>query len=110
MTAKTTATGRRAFPRVPTDIPVLLARPDAFSSDPVAATLIDISQSGAMLLCSITVPMGEWIVIRPDHKGAGYGEEIVAIVDRTIPAESGQFKLACRFPVPMDYSVLRLFM
>ena len=109
MTTKT-ATARRAFPRVPTNIPVQVVRPDAFSLDPVTATVIDISQNGAMLLCPITIPLGEWIVIRPDQKGAGYGEEIVAIVDRSIPAESGQFKLACRFPVPVDYSVLRLFM
>ena len=109
MTTKT-GTGRRAFPRVPTDIPVQVVRPDAFSTEPVAATLLDISQSGAMLLSPITVPLGEWIVIRPHQKGAGFGEEIVAIVDRTLPAESDQVKLACRFPVPVDYSVLRLFM
>ncbi|MBI3463017.1 MAG: hypothetical protein HY000_08145, partial [Planctomycetes bacterium] len=48
--------------------------------------------------------------IRPDQKGAGYGEEIVAIVDRILPGDSGQVKIACRFPVPVDYSVLRLFM
>ena len=110
MTTKTAATSRRAFPRVPTDIPVQVVRPDAFSLDPFAATLLDISQNGAMVLCRTTIPLGEWIVIRPDHKGAGFGEEIVAIVDRTIPADSGQVKLACRFPVPLDYSVLRLFM
>jgi hypothetical protein len=78
--------------------------------EPVAATLLDISQSGAMLLCSTTIPLGEWIVVRPHQNGAGYGEEVVAVVDRTLPGDRGQVKIACRFPVPLDYSVLRLFM
>ena len=99
---------RRAFPRFSTNVPVQIVRPDAFCSQPIAATVQDISQGGVSLLTTVSIPEGEWIVIQPDVKGAGFGSEVVAIVQRSFP-ESSAVKLACRFPQPLDYSILRLF-
>ena len=110
MAYKAAVADRRAFPRVQTEIPVQVVRPDSFSDEPFAATLEDISQNGALIATQTVIPPGEWVVIRPDQRGAGFGTEIVAIVERNLSKEPGKARLACRFPQPVDYSVLRLFM
>ena len=104
------ASSRRAFPRVPTEIRVHITRPDHSPLELIPATLQDISQNGAMVITTKTIPLGEWIALRPDHRGPAFGEELTAIVDRVIPAEGNAVKLACRFPEPLDYAVLRNFM
>ena len=110
MTNKSTAADRRAFPRAQAEVPVEVVRPDILDVRPLAATLLDISQNGALVLSNVIIPDGEWIVIRPDRKGPGYGEEVTAIVERNLAPNQPRAKLACRFPQPVDYSVLRLFM
>lgn len=107
---KAAASDRRAFPRIPAALPVQIVRPDSFCDEPIAATLEDISQSGALVFSPVPIPVGEWIVIRPDQKGAGFGAEITAVVEHDLSKAPGQAKLACRFPQPVDYSVFRLFM
>lgn len=110
MANKVSAAERRAFPRVHAEVPVEIVRADHACGEPFAATLRDISQNGALLLTTTAVPIGEWIVIRPDRRGAGFGTEVSAIVDRNLTPDQSQVKLVCRFPQPVDYSVLRLFM
>ena len=110
MPTKTSASDRRAFPRVTVAMPVEIVRADCGSCDSFPATLADISQNGALVTTSEPIPVGEWIVIRPDHKGAGFGVEVTAIVERNLTPGGPQAKLTCRFPQPVDYSVLRLFM
>jgi hypothetical protein len=90
-------------------VPVEVVRPDYSCGEPPAATLLDISQNGALLLCETAIPAGEWIVIRPDRKGSGFGAEVTAVVDRNVTPNERQAKLVCRFPQPLDYSMLRLF-
>jgi len=109
MANKTSASERRAFPRVQAEVPVELVRPDHSCGEPFAATLLNISQNGAMVLSDTAIPAGEWIVIRPDRKGAGFGTEVTAVVDRNLAPDQRRAKLVCRFPQPVDYSVLRLF-
>ena len=109
MANKVSASERRAFPRVQAEVPVEIVRTDLTCSEPFAATLLDISQSGALVLSATAIPAGEWIVIRPDRRGAGFGTELTAIVDRNLTPDQPQAKLTCRFPQPVDYSVLRLF-
>ncbi len=109
MPYKASVSDRRAFPRVQTEVPIEIVRPDQPIVEPFAATLLDISQNGAMILSPEPIPTGEWIMMRPDRKGAGFGTEIVAIVDHNLSPNDAQAKLACRFPQPVEYSVLRLF-
>ncbi len=109
MQPKSTASERRAFPRREANYPVQVVRPDSFDCDPFDATLLDISQTGLLLLTAVDIPVGEWIVVRPDQRGAGFGAEVIAIVDRRLPPQDGQQRIACRFPEPIDYAVLRQF-
>ncbi len=106
---KATAAERRAFPRREANYPVQVVRPDSFYCDPFDATLLDISQTGLLIQTTADIPVGEWIVVRPDQRGAGFGTEVIAIVDRRLPSQDGQQRIACRFPEPIDYSVLRQF-
>ena len=100
---------RRAFPRVDIQSIVQVVRPDHGNCQPFDAKLVDISQNGALLVSSIAIPAGEWITIRPDQKGAGFGTEVTMIVERNLSPTESHAKLACRFPQPLDYSILRLF-
>jgi len=110
MAAKSSAFDRRAFPRVPVAIPVEVLRTDLGRTDYKPATLSDISQNGALLVTTEAIPNGEWIQIRPDQKGAGFGVDVVAIVDRNLTPGQAEVTLSCRFPQPIAYSVLQLFM
>jgi hypothetical protein len=110
MASKTQSNSRRAFPRVPLVQRVEIERPERGAGGIIEATLADISQNGLLVVTNEDIPPGEWITIRPDHKGAGFGAEVVAIVERNLTPGQSQAKLACRFPQPVDYSVLRLFM
>lgn len=101
---------RRAFPRVPTQLAVQVVRPDAFCDDTCTALLENISQSGALVITHTPIAIGEWVVIRPAEQGFGFGSEIVAIVERTRSGPTPPYTLACRFPEPLDYSVLRMFL
>jgi hypothetical protein len=101
---------RRAFPRIPTQLPVQVVRPDAFCDDTSDALLENISQSGALLITHTPIAIGEWIVIQPTKQGFGFGSEIVAIVERTRSGATPPYTLACRFPEPVDYSILRMFL
>ena len=109
MANNVSGSARRAFPRVQAEVPVEIVRSDQGCGEPLAATLLDISQNGALVLTATALPAGEWIVIRPDRKGAGFGTELTAIVDRNMTPDQPQAKLICRFSQPVDYSVLRLF-
>ena len=109
MLNEVSASARRAFPRIRAKVPIEIIRADNPCGEPLAATLLDISQSGALLLTATAIPNGEWIVIQPDRRGAGFGTELTAIVDRNLTPEQPQANLTCRFPQPVDYSVLRLF-
>ena len=109
MANKISASERRAFPRVHAEVPVELVRPDDSCGETFAATLLDISQNSALVLTATAIPNGEWIVIRPDRRGAGFGTEVTAIVDRNLAPNQPQAKLVCRFAQPLDYSALRLF-
>jgi hypothetical protein len=91
-------------------MPVELVRPDDSCGEPLAATLWDISQNGALVLTTTAIPKGEWIVIRPGQRAGGFGSELTAIVDRNVATDQPQVRLVCRFPQPLDYSVLRHFM
>jgi hypothetical protein len=62
-----------------------------------------------MVLTTEKVPVGEWIVVRPDRKGAGYGKEVTAVVERDMAPNEPLSKLVCRFPEPIDYGTLQLF-
>ena len=110
MSNQTSASDRRAFPRVNTERSIEIVRPDFSGQEPFSATLLDFSQNGAMVNSKIHVPLGEWIVIRPDRKGPGFGAEVIAIVDHDLTPNEPTAKLACRFPEPVEFSVLRLFM
>ena len=110
MRYKATGSDRRAFPRLPTDLPVKVTRPDSFSSEPLAATLQDISHTGALLTVEESIPVGEWIAIQPDQQGFVFNEEICAAIDAAVSLEDGRVRLVCRFPIPIDYSVLQLFL
>ena len=99
---------RRRFPRMRSNRLVEIVR-SAVRSRPIEATMRDVSQTGAMLISSVPIPLGESVVIRPSLKGAGFEAEIVAIVERHAPSESGDAHVACRFPELLDYSVVRLF-
>ncbi len=90
-------------------MPVEIVRTEQGGADVIHATLVDISQSGALIIAPTAIPAGEWIVLRPDQKGAGFGVEITAIVDHNLTPGGPTAKLTCRFPQPVDYSVLRLF-
>src|SRR2546428_543301 len=98
MAHNVSASERRAFPRVHAEVPVELARSDHSCGEPHAATLLNISQNGALLLTATAIPVGEWIVIRPDRRGAGFGTEVTAVVDRNLAPDQPQAKLVCRFP------------
>lgn len=110
MISKVAASDRRAFPRFRADMTVEIVRPDHSNAEPVAGTLLDISQSGALVQSTTMIPDGEWIVIRPDPKGAGFGAELTAIVHRNLTSKGPHAQFACRFPQPVEYSALRLFM
>lgn len=100
---------RRAFPRIPTAIRVQIVRPDVFADAVCSATLHNLSQSGALLHAEVEVGVGEWIMIRPAERGFGFGSEIVAIVERATSRCGKRYTLACRFPEPLDYAVIRSF-
>ena len=100
---------RRGFARFANKVPVEMIRPDRNDPVPASATLEDMSQSGALLLCQEAVPDGEWVVLRPDRHGAGYGTEVTAIVERNLTPNESSAKLVLTFPQPLDYSVLALF-
>ena len=110
MVEQASAADQRAFPRIPREIPIQILRPDYFCSEPIPARLKNISQNGALLVTTQPIPPEEWIVIRPDQKGAGFGDEISAIVDRHLSESTDSVTLACRFPEPLEYAVLRLFL
>lgn len=101
---------RRAFPRVPTRVSVQLARPDAIVSPQMTATLLNVSQSGALVLSAEWIAVGEWIVLQPHTADPRHRRELVAIVDKCTRLESGQVRLACRFPNRLDYSEIRHFL
>lgn len=99
---------RRRFARAHTAKPVEIIR-RRFSGKPIAATLLDISRTGALIVTTVSIPLGEWITIRPALKGAGFGIEVDAVVHRNAPCESGHVELGCWFPEALDYSVVRPF-
>ena len=78
MANQISAPDRRAFPRFRTEMPVELVRPDDSCGEPLAATLWDISQNGALVLTTTAIPKGEWIVIRPGQRAGGFGSELGA--------------------------------
>jgi hypothetical protein len=106
---KTTGSNRRAFPRVAAAVPVEIVRPDSIDSRTIRAVLHEISQTGAVVTTDEAIPSGEWIVLRPDRKGAGYGQEVTAAVERNLSPNEPQAKLVCRFPNPLDYATLQKF-
>lgn len=108
MANQESATDRRAFPRANAEVPVELVRTE-HPGEPLTATLLAISQNSAVVLTTAVIPIGEWIMICPDRRGAGFGAEVTAIVDRNSAPDHPQAKLICRFPEPLDYSVMQLF-
>jgi hypothetical protein len=100
---------RRAFPRIRVDVPVEVFRGDYSCGEPIPATLLNISQDGALMSAAAVIPIGEWILMRPDRRGAGFGTEVTAVVERHVASDQPQPRFVCRFPQPLDYSTLRLF-
>ena len=90
-------------------VPVEIVRPDCPDGRTIPAMLQDISQAGVRVVTSESIPAGEWIVIRPDRKGAGYGTEVTAVVERSVSSNESQPSLICRFQTPLDYATLQLF-
>jgi hypothetical protein len=106
---KTVGSNRRAFPRVPAAVPVEIVRPDRLEGKPIRAALDELSQMGAVVTTNTSIPAGDWINLRPDRKGAGYGADITAVIERVEPGGEGEVRLICRFPNPLDYATLMLF-
>ena len=106
---KTTGSDQRVFPRVTAEIPVEIVRPLSTDAKTVRATLQNLSQTGVIVVTEERIPSGEWIMLRPDRKGAGYGTEVTAVVERDAAPNESVARLICRFPTPLDYATLQLF-
>ena len=104
-----TGNHRRAFPRVDKDVPVEIVRTDTADGRTVRATMQELSQAGVVIVTTERIATGEWIMLRPDRKGAGYGTEVTAVVERNSTPNEPVAKLICRFPTPLDYATLQLF-
>src|SRR5262245_26224713 len=106
---KSTGSDQRAFPRVIAEVPVEVVRPLSTDAKTIHATLQNLSQTGVVVITEERIPNGEWVMLRPDRKGAGYGTEVTAVVERNATPNEPVSKLICRFPTPLDYATLQLF-